>query len=249
MLVLLSTLLIGNADAKKMTMTKPYMYGWGASVHTMMFPFSYPPVFPDVRLSEEDGGVVDSDGTITATDLNLNDVNQDLGFGPKFTMYLNKMYRFSAYPYAHFGANESGYRSLGISLEGDRSALVEQNIIAFYGLGVGSSLFWFDQEMENNVDVSLTGNQLFAKAQVGGIYFDKVRAYELSMYVKLALTGLEELDVGNTTYTPSLNQSEEGLTQSLYTPTFGIQATYYVGDFRKITQKKGKKKKGKKKKR
>ena len=230
MLFLMLGLLAPLAEAKS-SITKPYMYGWGPSVNTMLYPFQYPYVFPEGK------------NQMDPPSDQLNEMRQDIGFGPKFLMYVNKRYRFSAYPHLHVGANDSGYRSAGISLEGDASALVDNNIIAFYGVGFGSNVFAFDQ----GSDGKISGQQLYAKGQVGGIYFDKVKAYELALYMKFGFTGVEQFEYNDVTYENSLGVDDQ-LTTSLYTPTVGIQATYYVGDFRKIMPQKGKKGKGKPKK-
>jgi hypothetical protein len=223
-------LLMPLAEAKS-SITKPYMYGWGPSVNTMLYPFQYPYVFPQGKNQADPP----SD--------QLNEMRQDLGFGPKFIMYMNRRFRLSAYPYLHVGANESGYRSAGLSLEGDVSALVDNNIIAFYGVGGGSNIFAFDQGNDGRI----SGQQLYAKGQIGGIYFDKFKAYELALYLQFGFTGVEQFEYDGSTYENSLGEGDQ-LTTSLYTPTVGIQATYYVGDFRKMIPKKGKGKGSKKKK-
>ena len=230
MIIMLCGLLLGEAEAKKGLQNRPYMYGWGPSVNTMLFPFQYPHSFP-----------IGKDDT-TPPNEQLNEMRQDLGFGPKFTMYINKQYRLSAYPYAHLGANQSGYRSVGISLEGDASILIDNNVSVFYGVGGGSNLFTFDQGSSGVV----SAQQLYAKGQVGMMYFDRLRAYELALYAKFGWTGVERFEYLDVEYENDVGANDD-LKGSLYYPTLGIQGTYYFGDFRKAQGKKKKGKSGKKK--
>jgi hypothetical protein len=228
--MLLLSLLLGHVDAKS-KVNRPYMYGWGPSAHTMLYPFQYPYIFPKGK------------DELDPPNAQLDKMRQDLGFGPKFTMHINHVYRVAAYPHVHLGANDSGYKSAGLSLEADASVLLDNSIAVFYGLGGGSSLFTFDQGQNGTI----TGQQLYLKGQAGGIYYDGTKAYELSIYAKLGVTGVEKFEYNGAEYENSLGTDDQ-LSRSLYTPTFGIQGTYYFGDFRKIQSVKGKPKKWKLKK-
>ena len=235
MWMLMMALGVANAQGKKQGgKVQPFMSGWGISAQSILIPLEYPQSFPDIR---------DSVGVDTPV---FQDVGQDLGLGVKGTMFVNREYRASFNPYYHMGFNNSNFRSFGVNLELDKIAKRERNVWAYYGVGGGTSNIRF----ANASDATLTATQLYAKGQVGGMYFDRTKAYELSLYAMFGTTGREQIAIGDAVYeNNSLLSGNDDLNGSLYYPTIGIQGTVYKGDFRNAmknpNQKKGKGKKGK----
>jgi len=230
---LLTILGIANAQGKNNNnVVQPLMGGWGVSAQSILIPLEYPQSFPKIK----------SGGTP-----NFQQVGQDLGLGIKGTMFLSRKYRASFNPYYHMGFNESNYRALGLNLEVDQIAMRERNVWGYYGLGGGTSNIRFASAN----DATLTATQLYVKGQVGALYFDRTKAYELSLYATFGTTGRERITVNDVTYENNgILGGNDQLKGSLYYPTIGLQGTIYRGDFRKAVQKpgqkKGKKGKGKK---
>jgi hypothetical protein len=227
------TLGVANAQGKKNNQkVQPFMGGWGLSAQSILIPLEYPQSFPEIK----------SGGTP-----NFQQVGQDVGLGVKGTIFASRKYRASVNPYYHMGFNESNFRAMGLNVEVDQIAFRERNVWAYYGLGGGTSNLKFTSANES----TLTATQLYAKGQVGGMYFDRTKAYELSIYATFGTTGREQITKNGTVYENSgMFSSDDALKGSLYYPTIGIQGTVYRGDFRKAMQnpaKKGKKgQKGKK---
>ena len=219
---------LANAQGKKKGNTvQPFMGGWGVSAQSILIPLEYPQSFPKIK----------SGGTP-----NFQQVGQDVGLGVKGTMFISRKHRASVNPYYHMGFNESNYRAFGLNLEVDQIAVRERNVWGYYGLGGGTSNIRF----ANANNATITATQLYAKGQVGALYFDRTKAYELSVYATFGTTGRERLTVNDTVYENNgLLSGDDQLKGSLYYPTIGIQGTVYRGDFRKAMQNPGKGKKGK----
>lgn len=223
---------LANAQGKKNNKVQPFMGGWGVSAQSTLIPLNYPQSFPKIK----------ADGVQTP---NFQQAGQDVGLGIKGTLFASRKYRASVNPYYHMGFNDSNYRAFGVNLEVDQMAFRERNVWGYYGLGGGTSNLKFIAPDES----TLTATQLYLKGQVGALYFDRTKAYELSLYATFGSTGREQITKDGVVYE---NQGVLGdadqLKGSLYYPTIGVQGTVYKGDFRKAmkTQKKKKKKKQKK---
>lgn len=229
MWLLMTTLGLANAQGKKKNNTiQPFMGGWGVSVQSILIPLEYPQSFPKIK----SGGTPD-----------FQQVGQDVGLGIKGTMFASRKYRASVNPYYHRGFNESNYRSLGLNFELDQIAVRERNVWGYYGLGGGTSNIRF----ANADNSTLTGTQLYVKGQAGALYFDRTKAYELSVYATFGTTGRERVTVNDTVYENNgLLSGNDQLKGSIYYPTIGVQGTVYRGDFRKAMQNPNKGKNGKK---
>jgi hypothetical protein len=223
MLLVLASLL-GTADAAGQV--KPYMNGVGAAVNTIVFPQQFPQTFPGLKGED--------------SRLNMNEVQFDASIGLKGVSYINKDYRVTINPYFHKGFGDSGFRSLGLDFGIDKTLFKERNVMTYGGVNIGKGWMTFDQS-EKGV---LKTQQPYAQAQVGGIYFNRTSAYELALFARAGLGGLEEYTLGGVSY------PDEDLKEGLYWIPLGLQFSYYYGDFRAIHSngKKGKKKgkKGKK---
>ena len=233
MLWLLVGVSFAGQGKKQQGKVQPFMSGWGLSAHSIIIPLEYPQSFPEIK----SGNTPD-----------FSQVGQDIGVGIKGTLFANRKYRASINPYYHHGFNDSNYQALGINLEVDQIAFRDRNIWAYYGLGGGSSNLRFAVD-DNN---SLSATQIYAKGQVGAMYFDRTKAYEFSVYAKFGTTGRETITrAGETFENNNFLEGNDQLKGSLYYPTIGIQGTIYRGDFRKAMKnpkpkkgKKGNKKKG-----
>ena len=226
--------LIGLASAqgkKKNNTVQPFMGGWGVSAQSILIPLKYPQSFPKFK----------DDETLTPV---FQHVEQDIGLGFKGTLFASRKYRASVNPYYHRGFNESKYRAYGLNFELDQIAVREKNVWGYYGLGAGTANIRF----ANADNSALTGTQLYAKGQVGALYFDRTKAYEVSLYATFGTTGRERVTVGSTDYeNDGLFSGNDQLRNSRYFPTIGVQGTVYRGDFRKAMQNpNNKRKKGQK---
>ena len=229
---LLCTLSIASAQGKKNKPVQPFMNGIGVSVHTTLVPLEYPQSFPTIK-----------DESITTP--GFETMGQDLAAGLKGTLFLNRSIRASVNPYYHHGFNDSNYQALGIQVDADKIAHRERNVWAYYGVGAGTA----NMRFSNADNAELTATQLYGKVQAGFIYFERTTGYELSMFATLGSTGREELSMGTglATYRDEgLFGAGDQLKGSVYTPTVGLQATVYRGDFRKVFNQNQKGKKGKK---
>ena len=229
MWLLMTMLGLANAQGKKKNNTvQPFMGGWGVSAQSILIPLEYPQSFPKIK----SGGTPD-----------FQQVAQDVGLGVKGTMFTSRKYRASVNPYYHMGFNESKYRALGVNFDLDQIAVRERNVWGYYGLGGGTSNIRF----ANANNATITATQLYVKGQVGALYFDRNKAYELSVYAMFGTTGRERVTVNDTVYENSgVLSGDDQLKGSLYYPTIGIQGTVYRGDFRKAMQNPNNKGKGKK---
>jgi hypothetical protein len=210
----------------------PYMNGIGPSVHSMVFPQQFPATFPKYK---------DVNGDKQPS--NLEKVKLDAALGLKGTMYINRQYRATFNPYYHKSfLNDAGYSAIGLNFGVDKTAYRERNVLAYYGVNLGKDWLRFNQTEQGKG--SLTAEQLYIQPQVGATYFNRKSAYELALYARIGLTGVESYALAGTTY------EGDTLGNGIYSPTIGLQGTYYVGDFRAIHNNKGKNKKkgnGKKK--
>lgn len=225
MLLILASFL-GTADAAGGKI-KPYMNGIGASVNSIVFPQQFPQTFPGIK--GEDNR------------LSLNEVQFDASIGLKGATYINKDYRVTISPYYHKGFTNSGFSSFGVDFGVDKTLFREKNVMAYGGVNIGKSWMTFDQTSQNKG--TLSAQQPYAQAQVGGTYFNRTSAYELALFARAGLGGLEEYTLGGVSY------SDEDLKEGIYWIPLGLQFTYYYGDFRAIHNKNKNKggKKGKKK--
>ena len=237
--VILNVAQAGNQNGK----VQPYMKGAGVNASTIVYPSSFPITLPNIKTDIET-----ADGVTTP---NFNEFRQDLAIGGKGTLFISPKYRASVNPYAHFGFNNSNYRAYGANFEVDYMAFRERNVMGYYGGGVGTQMF----SMTDGGSGSLNAAQNYLKAQAGVIYFEKRKAYELAAFAKLGKVTNETITVGGKTYEQGgFTGSDDQLTTSLYSPTFGLEGTLYFGDFRKMfknnnppkNKKNNPKKKGKK---
>lgn len=234
MMWLMCGLSIASAQGKKNQQVQPYMNGVGLSAHTTLIPLEYPQSFPTIK-----------DESITTP--RFETMGQDLAVGLKGTLFLNRTMRASVNPYYHHGFNDSNYQALGIQMDGDKIVFRERNVWGYYGVGAGAA----NMRFSNADKAELTATQLYAKAQAGVLYFERTTGYEFSIFATLGSTGREELSLGSGLKSyrdEGLFGAGDQLKGSVYTPTVGLQATVYRGDFRKVfNNKKGNKgKQGKK---
>jgi hypothetical protein len=226
---------VPNADAQ----AKPFMWGVGPSVNTYLFPFGYPHSFPETDVAADN------------PQSNMEKADLVMGFGGKAVMYMDRKWRGGIRPMITRGFGDSNYSSFSISAEVDHTIQAANGINILAGAGIGTGGFTFDQG--KNTGGVLTARQLFARGQAGVMFKNPTRSYELMLFAILSLSGEEQYERGDNTYTKggSLlpwveSEASESLSGGWYTPVVGIEGTLYFGDFKPPKNKRNKRKKGKK---
>ena len=197
----------------------PLMWGVGPTVSTIAAPARFPTSFPKEVKEDTD----------------LAQVRGDIAFGAEGVLYLRKKKRVAGH--ATLGTGNDGYRSVQLSIEYDQFLLEDNRVGAFYGAGLGVGRMTFGDD-DTNAELKMGTYNL--RGDLGGIYRDKTRAYELGLFAELIIPGIQ-------TYTKADGTEEEvgGFLSSGFYPYLGVEATVYFGDF-KAPNKNKKSKKDKK---
>lgn len=229
----MNSLLVALALTASTAEAKPYMWGVGGSVNTMVLPGGFPST--PARVKKVEGEVPDGASLYTADNGALqapyfNDVRGDVGLGVRGLFYLNGEWRGRASGQMGFGEN---YRSGVVSLGIDKILAGESGAFAFAGgeLGLGS------QRFESAEDSAVVRASTFPlRFNVGGYYkINKKNAIELSLFAAAPLPMVQTL----TTDAGDEFDVGVGFNPLLYS-NFGVEMSYYWGDFSK-PRKKGKK--------
>lgn len=209
MFALLAALLTPSALADN----GPYMWGVGPSLGTIVYPGRFPAPFSKVE------NAAGEKATLT-----LDKVKGDIDVGARGALYLDKYNRLGAHAGLGFGGG--GYRAAEFTAGYDFVALDKSQIGTFIGVGGGFGTMRFDTEDVGRLHFST----YLLRAQLGALYRDKVRAYEVDFFGQLALTGPKEFE----NYASDLTEEATG---GFY-GHFGLEATCYFGDLTPPSRKK-----------
>ena len=233
----MTSLLLALALAANTAEAKPYMWGVGGSVNTMLLPGGYPSTWSKVKKVDGEtpnlSPYTNEKGYLTSP--HFNDVRGDIGVGARGLFYLNGTWRGRASGQLAFGEN---FRNSQLMLGVDKVLGGESGAFAFMGgeLGFGS------QKFSSAEDSAVLKTSTFPlRAHLGGYYkINQKNAIELSLFVAAPLPMLQTLE------TDGGEEHEMGVgLNPLQYANFGLEASYYFGDF--SAPKGGKKgKKGKK---
>ena len=195
-----------------------YMWGVGPTVQTNIYPFGYPLSFPTTSSEESNPSK------------NLQKPSFVASLGGKFTAYLNANLRGAFRPVLAFGNADAGYSGLSASIEVDKIIAAQNGIQIFWGGGLGTGGFTFDQG-ESGV---LSGRTLYLRGHGGTVLTSRNTALELALFVEAGFVGEERYVHQDTTYTNGgfFNKDETGsLGWGGYYPVIGIECTGYFGKF------------------
>jgi hypothetical protein len=228
----MTSLLVALALTASTADAKPYMWGVGGSVNTMILPGGFPSTWS--RAKKVDGEFPDAaapyindKGALSGP--HFNDVRGDVGVGIRGLFYLNGQWRGRAS--GQFGFGEE-YRSNTVSLGLDKILAGESGAFAFAGgeLGLGNQKFTSAED-----GAVMKASTFPLRANFGGYYkINKKNAIELSLFVAAPLPMLQLLN------TDDGEEVEMGVgLNPLQYGNFGVEFSYYWGDFSK-PRKKGK---------
>ena len=195
-----------------------YMWGVGPSAQTNIYPFGYPLSFPTTSVT----GANPSENMTKPTFVG--------SIGGKFTAYLNQNIRGAIRPIYSLGSSSSGYTGISVSMEVDRIVASQNGIQLFWGGGLGTGGFSFDQ---GDAGV-LSGRTLYLRGHGGTVFISGQGALELSLFAELGFVGEERYVYEDTTYTNGgfFNKDDTGsLGWGVYYPIIGIECTGYFGKF------------------
>jgi hypothetical protein len=168
----------------------------------------------------------------------MDKMDGDIQFGAKGTVYMNRDYRLWGHGYLHRGGSAE-FKGRGMTIGVDK-VLVRENGLNFYiGGGGGMSRFEFDQSADKG---NLTGRQLYIKANAGALYRNVNQAYDISVFAMMGTTGQEIYTINDQEYiNEGLFSEDAGLGGGVYMPVFGVEGTFFFGDFKpNKSNKKGK---------
>jgi hypothetical protein len=233
----MTSLLVALALTASTADAKPYMWGTGGSVNTMILPGGYPSSWAQAKRT--DGQVPNLAPYTNAkgrlTEPHFNEVRGDIGVGARGLMWIHGTWRGRASGQLGFG---SDYRSGQVVLGIDKIIGGESGASLLVGgdfLGIGFQRF---SSAEDGAELSASTFPL--RGHVGLMYkIDKQNAIELSPFVALPLPMQQVL----TTDAGEEHEMGIGLNPFQY-GNIGIELSYYWGDFSKPNRKGKKGKKG-----
>ncbi|MCB9762912.1 MAG: hypothetical protein H6739_24135 [Alphaproteobacteria bacterium] len=192
----------------------PYMWGIGPSVSTLLFPIRYPGQFPTA---------------LADTAFDHSGVRADVQLAGHGVLYIDQDSRLGAHGGFGFG---SGWTTRWFDLNYERIFLSDSGFHMLGGLGLGMGGNTFTDDQADRLEITF----FLGRVQVGGIYRDKTRAYELDIFAQYQL-GAEHR------YTPAAETEPEVIKGrgSRY-GSVGAEVTVFFGDF--TPPKKGGGKKG-----
>ncbi|MBO84628.1 MAG: hypothetical protein CL927_04665 [Deltaproteobacteria bacterium] len=235
----MTSLLVALALSATTADAKPYMWGAGGSVNTMILPGGYPSTW--AKAKRVDGTIpnlapyTNDNGSLAAP--HFNEVRGDLGVGARGLFYINGTWRGRASGQMAFGSDyRGGHLVMGIDKivggESGASLLVGGDF-----LGIGFQRF---SSAEDGAE--LRASTFPVRGHLGLMYkINKTSAIELSPFVALPLPLRQML----TTDAGEEHEMGVGLNPLQY-GSIGIELSYYYGDFSKPSRKGKKGKKGKK---
>jgi len=228
----MTSLLVALALTANTADAKPYMWGVGGSVNTMVLPGGFPSTWSKAKKVDGEtpdlGEYTNDKGYLTSP--HFNDVRGDVGVGARGLFYLNGQWRGRASGQLGFGED---YRSGTLTLGVDKIVGGESGAFAFIGgeLGLGSQKF---SSAEDSAELKVSTFPL--QMQAGGYYkINQKNAIELSLFVRAPLPMVQMLE------TDAGDEHEMGVgLNPLQYANFGVEMSYYFGDFSKPRKKKGK---------
>ena len=208
----MTSLLVALALSATTADAKPYMWGAGGSVNTMILPGGYPSTW--AKAKRQDGTIpnlapyTNDKGSLAAP--HFNEVRGDIGIGGRGLFYINGTWRGRA----------SGQLAFGNDYRGGQLVM-----------GIGYQRF---SSAEDSAELRASTFPL--RAHLGLMYkVNKTSAIELSPFVAVPLPMRQVL----TTDSGEEHDMGVGLNPFQY-GSIGIELSYYYGDFSK-PRKKGKK--------
>jgi hypothetical protein len=226
----MNSLLVALALTATTAEAKPYMWGVGGSVNTMVLPGGFPSTWS--RAKKIDGEVPAEAAPYTAENGALqsphfNDVRGDVGIGARGLFYLNGQWRGRASGQLGFGDN---YRSSMVSLGADKIIAGESGAFVFVGgeLGLGTQKFSSAED-----SAYLKSSTFPLRANFGGYYkVNQKNVIELTVFVAAPLPMVQLLT------TDAGDEVEMGVgLNPLQYANIGLEASYYFGDFSKPRKK------------
>ncbi len=231
----MTSLLVALALSASTADAKPYMWGAGGTVNTMILPGGYPSTW--AKAKRVDGEVPDlapyTNDKGYLTDPYFNDVRGDVGVGARGLFYIDGTWRARATAQMAFGGD---YRSGQLGLGVDKIMGGESGASLFLGadvLGIGF------QKYSSAEDGATLRVSTFPIRVHGGVMYkiNKKNAIELAPFVAAPLPMVQVL----TTDAGEEHEMGIGLNPFQYAH-LGIELSYYYGDFSKPSRgKKGKK--------
>lgn len=179
------------------------MWGVGPTVSTVLYPIRYPKAFP--KAADDLGWSYDGS-------------RGDFSLGAHGIFYVDMDSRLGARAGVGWGA---GWSHRWIDVEYERIFTSDSGFHLLGGVGLGLGQDGFTDTVDNQLDASF----FMGRADFGGIYRDKVRAYELDLYAQYSV-------VAEHRFTPAGSEESEVIkgAGSRY-PAIGVEATVYFGDF------------------
>ncbi len=232
----MTSILVALALSASTAEAKPYMWGVGPTVSTMVIPGQHPVSWPQSQKIDgerQDIGLYGSSDSGRLAEPYFDKVRGDVAFGGRGMLYLNSDWRGAMRGQFGFGSN---YRSSQLTLEVDKILAGENGAFVFLGGGAGVGSMTFKSQ-EDSAYLKLRDVPL--RFHGGGYYkINQKSAIELSLFFQLPIPSMQVLntDEGNEIDMTS------GVNIFSYSH-FGVELTGYYGDFSKPRSGRGKGKK------
>lgn len=205
-------------------------WGVGPTIGTTGFPIEYPAVMPELAQNN------DGDNLVAP-------VTFDLRVGAHAVYYIGNGGRIGGR--AFYAGNFATWGAQEITIEYDvvLTKVEKFQILAGGGLGFGHDRFGATAEA-NNPDAYLDVTYFPLRAQIGGLFRNGARAYELQIFgtwhiageQKFSLTGeAADEETGTAIADPFATDATTKSDTALYA-AIGVEATVYFGDFKNASK-------------